>query len=146
MKTKRLYCFLFTLGLIFNVACNQLSKEEQEFDALMQKVIDVHDEVMPKMGTMSSLIKDLEPKIDTTATGKSYATAQKDLKDSYDFMMDWMGDFSNKFPHGEENTTKDIEKFTAKMKMLQEEELEVKKLRDQINSSINNAKKLLEKS
>ncbi|WP_299261541.1 hypothetical protein [uncultured Aquimarina sp.] len=146
MKTNRLYYLLFILGLILNVSCNQLSKEEQEFDALMQNVIDVHDEVMPQMGTMSSLIKDLEPKIDTTATGKSYANAQKDLKDSYDFMMDWMSDFSTKFPHGEENTTKDIEKFTAKMKMLQEEEIEVNKLKDQINSSINNAKKLLEKS
>jgi len=130
--------------LIFS--CNQLSKEEQEFDALMQKVIDVHDEVMPKMGTMSSLIKDLESKIDTTAVGQSHAKAQKELKDSYDFMMDWMEDFTSKFPHGEENKADDMEKFTAKMKTLQEEEIEVNKLKDQINSSIDNAKKLLEKS
>ncbi|WP_298319403.1 hypothetical protein [uncultured Aquimarina sp.] len=144
---KKLFIPILTIiTSIMIFSCNQLSKEEQEFDALMQKVIDVHDEVMPKMSTMSSLIKDLEPKIDTTTTGKSYANAQKDLKDSYDFMMDWMSDFSTKFPHGEENTAKDMEKFTAKMKMLQEEEVEVNKLRDQINSSINNAKKLLEKS
>ncbi|MFD2562661.1 hypothetical protein [Aquimarina rubra] len=146
MKPIKLYFFLLITGFLFNFSCNQLSKEEQEFDTLMQQVIDVHDEVMPKMGTMSSLIKDLEPKIDTTSTGKSYAKAQKDLKDSYDFMMDWMSDFSNKFPHGEEITTDDLEKFTAKMKMLKEEEVEVNKLRDQINSSIDNAKKLLEKS
>ncbi|WP_299443287.1 hypothetical protein [uncultured Aquimarina sp.] len=146
MKTNKLYFFLIITGLLFHVSCNQLSKEEQEFDGLMQKVIDVHDEVMPKMGTMSSLIKDLEPKIDTTEVGKSHAKAQKNLKDSYDFMMDWMNDFSTKFPHGEENTAEDIEKFTAKMKMLQEEEIEVNKLKDQINSSIDNAKKLLEKS
>ncbi|WP_378172742.1 hypothetical protein [Aquimarina sp. SS2-1] len=146
MKTNKLYYFLFIIGIIFTVSCNQLSKEEQEFDTLMQQVIDVHDEVMPKMGTMSSLIKDLEPKIDTTTTGKSYAKAQKDLKDSYDFMMDWMSDFSNKFPHGEEITTDDLEKFTSKMKMLKEEEVEVNKLRDQINSSIDNAKKILKKS
>ncbi|MHA7060156.1 hypothetical protein ACWGOQ_0023215 [Aquimarina sp. M1] len=146
MKTNILYIFMLIGGLLFNFSCNQLSKEEKEFDALMQKVIDVHDEVMPKMGTMSSLIKDLEPKIDTTATGKTYKEAQKDLKDSYDFMMDWMSDFSNKFPHGEENTADDLEKFNNKMKMLQEEEEEVNKLRDQINSSIDTAKKLLEKS
>lgn len=146
MKTTKLYFFLVIAGFLFNISCNQLSKEEQEFDTLMQKIIDVHDEVMPKMGTMSSLIKDLEPKIDTTAIGKSHANAQKNLKDSYDFMMDWMGDFSTKFPHGEENNVEDVEKFTKKMKMLQEEETEVNKLKDQINSSIDTAKKLLEKA
>jgi len=112
----------------------------------MQNVIDVHDEVMPKMGTISSLIKELEPKIDTTATGVSYATAQKDLKKSYDHMMDWMSDFSTKFPHGEENNADDIEKFTAKMEILKEEKVEVNELKNQINSSIETAQKLLGKS
>jgi len=146
MKTNTLYITFAIIGLLFSVSCNQLSKEEQEFDAMMQRVIDVHDEVMPKMGTMSSLIKDLESKIDTTATGKSYEKAQKELKDSYDFMMDWMSDFSNKFPHGEENTAEDMTKFMEKMKVLQEEEIEVNQLKDQINSSIDTAKKLLKKS
>lgn len=146
MKTSKLYLILFAIGLTFNYSCNEVSKEEQEFDALMQNVIDVHDEVMPKMGTLSSLIKELEPKIDTTTTGQSYAKAQQDLKNSYDFMMEWMSDFSTKFPHGEENKVDDIEKFTAKKKLLQEEKIEVTKLKDQINSSIDAAKQLLEKS
>ncbi|WP_405207048.1 hypothetical protein [Aquimarina sp. LLG6339-5] len=145
MKTKNVYFIILIAGLLTNFACNKLSKEEQEFDSLMQKVIDVHDEVMPKMGSMSSLIKELEPKIDTTSVGKSYEKAQKDLKDSYDFMMDWMSDFSSKFPHGEENTMDDMEKFTKKMKMLQEEEVQVNKLKEQINLSIANAEKLLKK-
>ncbi|WP_299190085.1 hypothetical protein [uncultured Aquimarina sp.] len=146
MKTKNIYFIVLIAGLLSNIGCNELSKEEQEFDALMQKVIDVHDEVMPKMGSMGSLIKDLEPNIDTTSVGKSYEKAQKDLKDSYDFMMDWMSDFNSKFPHGEENTTDDMEKFTAKMKLLKEEEIEVNKLKEQINLSIANAEKLLKKS
>ncbi|MGY3795797.1 hypothetical protein [uncultured Aquimarina sp.] len=145
MNTNKLWSLLLIVGLIFNFSCNELSKEEQEFDALMQKVIDVHDEVMPKMGTMSSLIKELGTKIDTTAAGKNYEKAQKDLKDSYDFMMDWMSDFSSKFPHGEDVTTEDMEKFTAKMNILKEEEVEVNKLKEQINSSIATAEKLLKK-
>ena len=144
MGRNILYYVLIT-GFLFTTSCNQLSKEEQEFDVLMQKVIDVHDEVMPKMGTISSLIKELEPKIDTTDAGKSYATAQKDLKASYDHMMDWMSDFSTKFPYGEENKSNDTEKFMAKMKMLQEEETEVNELKKQINSSIQTAQKLLKK-
>ncbi|MDY8137446.1 hypothetical protein [Aquimarina sp. 2201CG5-10] len=127
-------------------SCNQLSQQEEEFDTLMHKIIGVHDEVMPKMSEMSTLIKELESKIDTTTTGKSHANAQQDLKDSYDFMMTWMGDFSTSFPHGEENTFEDEEKFNSKMKILKEEEVKVNKLKEQINSSIDNAKKLLEKS
>ena len=145
MKNNTIYCLLLIAGFLFSISCNQLSKEEQEFDALMQKIIDVHDEVMPKMGTISSLIKELEPKIDTTLSGNPYATAQKDLKDSYDHMMDWMMDFSTKFPHGEENTSDDIELFSTKMEILQDEEVEVNELKNQINSSIENAQKLLEK-
>ncbi len=142
MKSPFLYSTL-ALILLF-ISCNQLSKEEQEFDALMQKVIDVHDEVMPKMGEMSTLIKELESKIDTTASGKSHAKAQENLKDSYDFMMQWMGDFSEKFPHTEEKLSS--EKMNTQMKLLKEEEVKVNKLRDQINASIDDAKRLLEKS
>ncbi|WP_074407871.1 MULTISPECIES: hypothetical protein [Aquimarina] len=140
--------FLYATSLLLLVftSCNQLSKEEQEFDVLMQKVIDVHDEVMPKMGEMSSLIKDLETKIDTTAQGKSYAKAQQEVKDAYDFMMTWMSDFSDKFPHEEEGIKTDPEKVSSQIKLLKEEEVKVNSLKAQINSSIKNAKQLLEKS
>ncbi len=137
---------LLLIGTIIITSCNQLSKEEKEFDALMQKVIDVHDEVMPKMGEISSMIKDLEAKIDTTDTGKLHANAQQDLKDSYDFMMKWMQDFSDKFPHDQDTGTMTPEEFASQMTLLKEEEVEVNKMRDQINSSIENAKKLLKKS
>ncbi|WP_459211784.1 PepSY-associated TM helix domain-containing protein [Aquimarina rhabdastrellae] len=122
-------------------ACNTLSKEEQQYDAIMQKVIDIHDEVMPKMGEVSSLIQKLEPKKDTTAQGKAYTAAQLDLKSAYDFMMDWMSDFSTKFPHGEEVTT---EAVPEKLKLLKEEEVEVLQVKEKINSSIKKAKELLQ--
>ncbi len=145
MKKTKFYIFLAIIGLVLNSSCNQLSPEEKEYDALMQKIIDVHDEVMPKMGEMSSLIKNLESKIDTSSVGQLHAKAQNDLKGSYDFMMDWMSDFSAKFPHNEKITSDDKEKFTTKMKLLKEEELEVNKLKKEINASIDQAKKLLEK-
>ncbi|SHI64366.1 hypothetical protein [Aquimarina spongiae] len=142
MKLRIFYSLILSV-LLFS--CNQLSKEEQEFDALMQKVIDVHDEVMPKMGEMSSLIKELEAKVDTTAQGQNYAKAQQDVKDAYDYMMSWMGNFSDSFPHDETNDSADPEKLAAKFKLLQEEEVKVEKLRDQINASIKNAKAILQK-
>lgn len=141
MKHSFLYTILAILFL--SVSCNQLSKEEQEFDVLMQQVIDVHDEVMPKMGEMSTLIKDLEAKVDTTAQGQTYAKAQQGVKDAYDFMMTWMGDFSTKFPHEKEYNKIDSEKLASQMKLLQEEKVTVDRLKEQINSSIENAKQLL---
>lgn len=141
MKSSFIYIALLTF---FFISCNQLSEEEVKFDALMEQVISVHDEVMPKMGEISSLIKDLETRIDTTETGKSYVKAQQDLKDSYDFMMTWMSDFGEKFPHDEGEMN--AEKISSQMKLLKGEEIEVGKLRDQINTSIDNAKRLLEKS
>ncbi len=146
MKSLFIRIVFFITTAVTIISCDQLSKEEQEFDLLMQKIIDVHDEVMPKMGEISTLIKDLESKIDTTETGKSYAKAQQDLKDSYDFMMEWMSDFSEKFPHDNENDETNSDKLSSQMKLLKEEETEVNEMRDQINTSIENAKKLLEKS
>ncbi len=144
MKSSLFY-WIISISVLL-MSCNQLSQEEQKFDALMQEVIDVHDEVMPKMGEISSLIRELESKIDTTEQGKSYANAQQDLKDAYDFMMTWMGDFSNTFPDHEDDGDIDSTKLSTQMKLLQKEEVKVIQLKDQINSSIENAKKLLGKS
>ncbi|WP_109300366.1 hypothetical protein [Aquimarina sp. AU474] len=142
MKSSVFYAIIATM--LFFISCNQLSKEEQEFDALMQQVIDVHDEVMPKMGEMSNLIKELEPKIDTTTNGQTYSKAQQDVKDAYDYMMTWMSNFSDTFPHDVDNEMSK-EKLSSQMKLLKEEDIKVKKLKDQINASIKNAKALLEK-
>ena len=142
---KKLFLFPLLTVLFLSYSCNQLSKEEKEFDALMQKVIDVHDEVMPKMGEMSTLIKDLEVKIDTTAQGQTYAKAQQRVKDAYDFMMTWMSDFSNKFPHEEGGNKVDSEKLAQQMKLLKEEKVKVDRLKEQINSSIKTAKEVLNK-
>lgn len=144
MKTTFIYTALS--AFILFISCNKLSKQEQEFDILMEKVIGVHDEVMPKMGNMSALIKELEPKIDTTSQGQQYKNAQTELKKSYDFMMKWMGDFGNKFPpSNDENTPITEEKLAKNIAMLQKEEVLVHDLKNQINSSIKNAKDLLKK-
>ena len=140
---KKHIVYILSIGLVF--ACNEITKEEKKFDATMQEIITIHDEVMPKMGKISSLIRELEAKIDTTAIGQAHADAQEDLKDSYDFMMEWMADFSEKFPSGEEVTSKDPEILAKKMDVLEKEKTEVYIMRDQISSSIKNAQAILKK-
>ncbi len=143
MKYSLIFLSLLIASNTF-ISCNQISKEQKEYDALMQNVIDIHDEVMPKMSKISSLITQLKPNIDSTATGQSFGKAEQDLKNSYDYMMKWMSDFGTKFDHNPDDEPKEIIS-ESKIKLLQEEEIEVKKLRDQINSSIDNAKKILDK-
>lgn len=142
---KYLYTIIVSLVLVlYLTSCgNQLSKAEQDFDATMQNVIDAHDEVMPKMGNINSLIQQLESKIDTTTTGQTHQKAQKDLKDAYDLMMIWMEDFSEKFPYEEKDKKFTPEELAKKLKVLKEEEIEVQEMRDQINTSILQAENLL---
>jgi len=134
---------VITLLTVFSISCNQLSEDEKKFDGIMTDVIKVHDEVMPRMGEINSLIKELEPKIDSTELGATHAKAQQELKNSYDFMMEWMSDFGTKFPYEEKNAKLSPEALIKKLKILEEEHTEVKEMRDQVLSSIDNAKKLL---
>lgn len=129
--------------LFLLISCTKTSEKEKEFDALMQEVITIHDDVMPKMGTINELVTKLEAKKDTTTSGQAYGEAQVELKEAHDLMMEWMADFSDKFPHGEEVTSDDMELFESKFKQLQEEKVEVVMMQDQVNTSISNAQALL---
>ena len=107
----------------------------------MDRVIAVHDEVMPKMGTIGKLISELEPKVDSTSVGKQYEVAIDDLKEGYNLMMDWMKGFGDRFDSDEIMEGKALTK--EKEAWLIEEEENVNIMKDKINSSIANAEKLL---
>lgn len=132
--------FILMILLIISVSCKQ-DKNENTKTTQMEEVMAVHDEVMPKMGKINTLIQELNAKIDTTEATVQYAEAKKDLEAAHKFMMDWMKDFGDRF------TSDEIMKGKAlndeKKKWLDEEEEKVKELRRQINSSIEKAEELL---
>ncbi len=132
--------FLFTILLFtFSFSCKEKKKEATQMDNVMA----IHDEVMPKMGTINTLAKKLVVEInkDTTDTSVSYKKAKKDLENAHKSMMDWMTNFSTRFNTAEVLDNKALS--PEKQEWLNEEEDKVKELRDQINSSIENAEKLL---
>lgn len=131
---------LFSLVLL---GCKEEKKANVE-DSQMQKVMAIHDEVMPKMGTIGKLVGTLKAKVDTTETGRAYEKAMKDLQASHKSMMDWMQGFGNRFDSDEILNGKALSE--EKQKWLAEEEEKVKALREQINSSIENAEALLSAS
>jgi len=130
-----------TLILVIFISCKEKEKKSESLTQ-MKEVMAIHDEVMSKMGTISKLVAELKPKVDSTEAGMSYGNAMKDLQAAHKSMMDWMKGFGDRF------TSDEILNGAAlteqKQEWLNEEEEKVKALKIQINSSIENAEKLLE--
>ena len=141
LHMKRLLLILIVLNL--TLSCKENQKETKEVTR-MERVIAVHDEVMPKMGTIGKLINELEPLVDTTSVGKQYDVAIKDLKEGYNLMMDWMKGFGDRFDADEIMEGKALSK--EKEAWLVEEEEKVNIMKNKINSSIANAQSLLDKN
>ena len=92
---------LFTV--IFLVSCGEKKKEAK--DELYDKIMAVHDEVMPKMGDIMKLKKQLQEKIDELSSETEIDSAKideleqaiADLENSHEEMMGWMRQFNNDF-------------------------------------------------
>lgn len=137
-KIKIITIFILIASFI---SCKQEKKEDTK-PTQMENVMAIHDEVMPKMSAINSLIKKLDIKVDSTDTGLKYEKSKKDLQASNKTMMDWMKGFGDRFNSDEIMKGKAL--TDEKKKWLDEEEEKIKSLRDQINSSIKNAETLLE--
>ncbi|WP_222982014.1 hypothetical protein [Flagellimonas meishanensis] len=122
------------------ISCDQ-KKKENVVPSQMDQVMAIHDEVMPKMGKLGKLVGELKSKVDTTATGKQYEGAMKDLQEAHIAMMDWMKGFGDRFNSDEILNGKELTE--EKQQWLDEEEEKVKALKAQINSSIAKAEELL---
>jgi hypothetical protein len=98
-----LYPFLIALLLAFSLfSCNKQTsaaenkKAPGEVEALKQEVMRVHDETMPRIGTLMNLKKRLKDELaqtDTTDGGnkeKALLLAIKQLEEADEAMMQWM--------------------------------------------------------
>lgn len=140
---KKTILLLITTFIFFANSCKTDKKKEYKLTQ-MQEVMAIHDEVMPKMGTINKLIGELRTKIDSTEQGVQYNMAMTDLQEANKAMMDWMQGFGKLFDH--EEILKGKELSTQKKLWLNEEDVKVKKLRDQINNSIERAEGLLKET
>jgi len=146
--------YILLLAVLTLTSCkNEPSKEEvalqkqiEAYDLLMTEAMDVHDEIMPKMGELMELKGELVAskegaELSEDQLMKLDATAGN-LKASHDGMMDWMADYSEKFPYGEPSpeTKADLD---IKMPVLEQEVVEIKELRDHTMTAITNAKEIL---
>ncbi|MGB5437035.1 MAG: hypothetical protein WBM98_14165 [Maribacter sp.] len=139
---KKIFSLLAVLLVIVNTSCKEGKKEDSKVsNTQMERVMAIHDEVMPKISGMGKMVGKLSAKEDTTALGMQYTNAKKGLQDAHKAMMDWMQGFGNRFDSDEILNGKALSE--QKQIWLNEEEVKVKALREQINTSIANAEKLL---
>jgi len=138
---KQVGLFSIAILLVAIISCKE-EKKEPEAPSQMKRVMAIHDQVMPKMGTIGKLVEELKPKVDSTEVNVQYVKAMKDLQGAHKDMMDWMRSFGDRFDSDEILNGKELTQ--QKQQWLDEEEEKVKALREQINSSIENAQKLLE--
>ncbi len=125
---------IFCLSLFSFTAC-QLQKSKRE--KLYVEVMQIHDDVMPEMGTIHRLKKQLKA-IDTTLVkSPSYATILdhlSELEKADEGMMGWMAEFSNPTPDTEEEKA---------LEYLENEKIRISEVRDQMRKSITSAKGIL---
>ena len=138
---KRLSTYL-TISLLFTLllvaACKDSKKEESTNDTTetvetgqtqMKKVMDIHDEVMPKMRLLGQMTQKLQSEADSTTTrGQEALSIIGDLKDAYDSMNSWMVGFGDRFTPDE--ILDGAELSAEKQQWLNEEEEKVKVVRD----------------
>lgn len=132
--------FLFLALSIIVLSCKEEKKLPEE-QTQMERVMAIHDEVMPKMGKLAKYTAELKAKVDTTEMGLKYEAGMKDLQNANKSMMDWMMNFGDRFDSDEILNGKEL--TAKKREWLNEEEEKVKVLRDEINSSIEAAEELL---
>lgn len=131
---------ILSVVLIATISCDSEKKVEQE---LYDQVMAAHDEVMPEMGSLMKLSKQLRAKSDSLNElgDLSGEEAQeeiqkliKDLEDAGDGMMRWMREFEpmeEGTPHGEV------------MQYLREQKRKINKVREDIIDSKDSAEKYL---
>ena len=94
---------LTLLTLVLMLSCEKKQKEAK--DVLYDKVMEVHDEIMPKMGDIMKYKKQLKSKMDALAENAE-VNAEKigklklaiaNLDNSHEEMMRWMREFDPDF-------------------------------------------------
>ncbi len=135
LQIPLLLIFLLVLG------CKE-QENTKDSDVRMQQVMEIHDEAMPRMGELSKLVGEMKSRIDSTERGQEYAEAMEELQEAHEEMMEWMQNFGDRFEPDEIINGKELSE--EKKEWLLEEEEKIKAVRENINSSIEMARELLE--
>ena len=128
MKLLRRSYFLLW---IFIWGC--LGESKSETDLLFQEIMDAHDEVMPKMGKIRNLEKQLKSAALTFPDSTELSRQAKNLASANEAMMSWMRNFNNDFQGSNEE----------KKEYLLDQKMQVYQVKELMNSSILKSEELM---
>ncbi len=138
ISIKLIYRSALILGLaLIAVSCAEdTSAKKEQYEELFHQVLDVHDEVMPKMGDILEISKELKAIADTSSTAEKYLKAEQKLQEADKLMMD---EFVKNKAKVQKMTNKELQQ---QIEALQEELGDVKAMQQAVDSSIENARAL----
>lgn len=129
----RFFTTLFIIPVLV-ITCQLDKDQDPEVSLLYDQVIEIHDEVMPKMRDIRQLKKKLA-KLKAPQNNKDVQYALQELEDAHDAMMDWMGQF--KMP-------KNVEKSKS-MDYLRGQMISANSMKVKMLNAIDNADQLNQK-
>lgn len=101
-----MYKIIYSVCLALSIALGACQSSENEEERLFKEVMDLHDDIMPKVGrfvrynaSVDSLIqglpgqKEANPALDTAAERSRLLAVQSTIEAANEAMMKWMADF-----------------------------------------------------
>lgn len=140
---KLIFIFLSVLSVACGVK-NDAENKEAAKDALMDEVMEMHDEAMIPWGEIHALNKQLQTKIKELDSAqlagdnsKKYQQVSQSLEEADAAMMGWMRQFN----------TYDLQNMSvdSAINILQQEKASIDHVYNQVHTSVDSAKALLQK-
>lgn len=153
---KYLMVFITILAISSCSSGKKEDKTKNPNEALLNEVIAIHDSAMAKMGTITQYQKQIKESMDSATVDSIKIEVYAQLEQAHDGMMEWMRDFSEKFPSGkimggdmtgagkgkEDGNERSLEEEKKLLEGLKES---AQKMSYDIDKSLENAQKLMNK-
>ena len=104
---KKLTLGTLALSLFLAGACQNTNEKNEEVEKLGENAIGIHDEIMPQISVFSkheilidsllenlSVLKSMDPDLDTADTREKLHTLKTNLESATDKMMVWMKEYA----------------------------------------------------
>lgn len=136
-NTTILFSIILLVGSC-NFQVNNDKKSEDPEKVSMSVVLDIHDEVMPKMSSIAKLSAELKPLIKEDSLAKEKFD---NLVHAHEEMMNWMQAFGTKFNSDE--IMNGAELSEEKREILAQEKIAITEVKEAMLSAISDAENYL---
>lgn len=143
LYVRLIFCFLLACSPERrneeNIVVSEIPPEERAEKALLDDVIDTHDEIMPKMDDLMMLKAQLQKKLDSLIFEEADGEELTHLKEKIDqlekadsAMMTWMRQFK---------AVRDTVTHEQRIRYLEQEKERIEKVEKMMNNAIEDARK-----